>query len=198
MRLRLRLGRCCVELHYGIVYLVFFYCAVAQETGSKIVRKRVPQCNFTHHRPSLPARLQNGRRSFTLLRKQERAHRERIAVNKFATRNFLSYYRPCSRFVSTVSWNSGHCFSIRMPSMTTAITGKVSYLNRHELVNWISYECMSQKFEAQHPEEGIYVNSTRGWTPPPQPDKQKGKKFIPKTSLTSFNLVNLISHVYKY
>ena len=57
---------------------------------------------------------------------------------------------------------------------------------------------MSQKFEAQHPEEGIYVNSTRGWTPPPQPDKQKGKKFIPKTSLTSFNLVNLISHAYKY
>ena len=66
-----------------------------------------------------------------------------------------------------------------MPSMTTAITGKVSYLNRHERVNWISYECMSQKFEAQHPEEGIYVNSTRGWTPPPQPDKQK-KEFSSK------------------
>ena len=183
---------------WDCLFSFFFYCEVAQETGSKIVRKTVPQCNLTHHRPSLTARLQNGRRSFTLLRKQERAHRKRIAVNKFAARNFLSYYRPCSRFVSAVSWNSGHCFSIRMLSMTTAITGKVSYLNRHERVNWISCECMSQKFEVQHPGEGIYVNSTRGWTPTPTTWQTKRKNFLSKTSLTSFNLVNLISHVWKY
>ena len=146
----------------------------------KIVRKTVPQCNFIHHRPSLTARLQNGRLSFTLLRKQERAHRKRIAVNKFAARNFLSYYRPCCRFVSAVSWNSGHYFSIRMPSITTAITGNVSYLNRHERVNGITCECVSQKLEAQHQGEGIYVNSTRGGTPTPTTWQTKRKKFCSK------------------
>ena len=66
------------------LFSFFFYCEVAQETGSKIVRKAVPQCNFTHHRCSLIARFQNGRRSFTLLRRQKRAHRKSIAVNRFA------------------------------------------------------------------------------------------------------------------
>ena len=45
--------------------------AVAKETGSKTVPKTVPRCNLRQHRPSLSARLQNGRRSITLFREQK-------------------------------------------------------------------------------------------------------------------------------
>ena len=150
----MRLGRCCVELHYGIVYLVYSIgdCEVAKETGSKIVRKTVPQCNLTHHL-SLTVRLQNGWRSCTLFRRQK------------APTEKASHYRPCSRGVIAVSWKSSHYFSIKMPSITTPITGKVSYLNRHERVTkWHANVC--QKFEAHYPGKGIvFVNFTRGRTP---------------------------------
>ena len=53
--------------------------AVAKETGSKIVPKTVPLCNLRQHRPSLSARLQNGRRSITLFRNKKRPQKKRRA-----------------------------------------------------------------------------------------------------------------------
>ena len=58
MRLRVRLGLCCAEVHYGTVLrsLSLILLAITElrwKLGRKSCSKIVPQCNSTRHRPSL-------------------------------------------------------------------------------------------------------------------------------------------------